>query len=196
MNEGGTYGRVLRSWLLLFLFFVFGPAFADEAGVLLWMVDTPEIVDRGSVDGYVSPEGLTVTAARVVATDADGASVYLNLCYDAGDGAFVETEISMAALTSDYRAGPLWASLSGLSDVESYYYAIELGTLVGGSWNILAVSDPHTFAQLENFIQYDTMSVPTDIWSPHAYSAPEPTSGLLFLIGAALLALRRKEVRA
>lgn len=196
MNAYGQMGKVLRSLFLSLFVLASGSVIADEAGVLLWMVDTPEIVDRGSVDGYVSPEGLTATAARVVATDADGVSVYLNLCYDAGDGSFVETEISMATLTSDYRAGPLWASLSSLSDAESYNYAIELGTLVGGEWNILAVSDSRTFSQLENFVQYDAMSVPIDIWTPQAYSVPEPTSGLLILIGVALLALRRKEVRS
>lgn len=182
--------------ILLLLVSPLAPVRADEAGALLWMVDCPEIIDRGSVDGYVSPEGMSVTAARVVATDADGASVYLNLCYDGGDGDFVVTEISLAALTSDYRAGPLWASLAGLSNAESYTYAIELGTMDGGMWNVLAVSDAHSFSQLDTFIQYDAMSVPVDIWCPHSYSVPEPSSGILLLVGAALLALRRKEVRS
>lgn len=172
------------------------PARADEAGALLWMIERPDIVDRGPADGYVSPEGLSITGARVVATDSDGASVYLNLCYDGGDGDFVVTEISLASLTSDYRAGPLWASLAGLSNAESYTYAIELGTMDHGMWNVLAVSDPHSFSQLDAFVAYDAMSVPVDIWSPHSYSIPEPSSGILLLVGAALLMLRRKEVHS
>lgn len=188
------FGQSLLAVMLLA--FVACRVLADEAGVLLWMVDNPEIVDRGSVAGYVSPEGLSATAARVVATDSDGASVYLNLCYDAGDGDFVVTDISLASLTSDYRAGPLWASFSGLDNPESFFYAIELGTVSDGGWTALAVSDVYTFAQLDRFTSYDAMSVPVDIWMPHSYSVPEPSSGLLLIMGMAVLALRRKGKRS
>ena len=197
MKGAGRIGRALRGLLLSLAALSCGPSFADEAGVLLWMVDEVEIVDRGLLGEYVSPEGYRATAARVVARDSEGTAVYLNLSYDAGDGSFVETDVSLATLTSDYRAGPLWASLSGVQDsVESYAFAIELGTMVEGTWTILALSDALTFTQLENFIQYDSMMVPAEIWAPHSYSVPEPSSGLLVVVGVALLALRRKERRS
>ncbi|MCR5414734.1 MAG: PEP-CTERM sorting domain-containing protein [Kiritimatiellae bacterium] len=33
-------------------------------------------------------------------------------------------------------------------------------------------------------------------WNPQTYNAPEPSSGLLLVVGAALLALRRKKETA
>lgn len=184
-----------KTFPVVALFWAFVSACGDVADTaLLWMVDSPDIDQRGNVNGYVSPEGLTATAARVVAVDADGAAVYLNLCYDSGAGYFEETAISLAKLTADYKAGPIWASLDALGDnVEAYSYAIELGTMVGDSWTTLAVSALETYASIETFVQYSPLEMPAGIWKPTAYAAPEPSSALLFLIGGALLALRRKK---
>ena len=38
----------------------------------------------------------------------------------------------------------------------------------------------------------DIASDLTGVWKPSGYSVPEPSSGLLMLIGGALLALRRR----
>ena len=188
--------KCLQILCVLLMACLASPAFA-EGGALLWMVDGNESVidQRGGVSSYVSPEGLSVSAARVVAVDEDGASVYLNLCYDDGYE-FVVTEITMAALNEDRQAGPIWASFDSLGGMspESYSYMIELGTIVDGAWMTLAVSEASTFSKLANFTTYDPMSLPSDIWMPTVYMVPEPSSALLVLIGGALLALRRRKV--
>lgn len=175
-----------------------GSVRADEAGVLLWMVDDPEIYRNGGkladLSGFTSADGYQATAARVVATAEDGTSVYLNLCYANDEGEFVESGLTEARLVDGYRAGPIVTSLGSLT-VESYTYAIELGTIVDGSWHTLAVSDPHAFAQIEDFTSTAGFGLPAGIWMPTAYNVPEPTGGLLVLMGLAMLALRRKEVR-
>lgn len=175
-----------------------GSVRADEAGVLLWMVDNPEIYRNGekiaSLSGFTSADGYQATAARVVATAEDGTSVYLNLCYANDEGEFVESGLTEARLVDGYKAGPIVTSLGSLT-VESYTYAIELGTFVDGSWHTLAVSDPHAFDNIKDFTSTAGFGLPGDIWMPTAYNVPEPTGGLLVLMGLAMLALRRKEVR-
>ena len=176
-----------------------GTASADEAGILYWMVNNPTIVRNGetvaSLKDYTSPEGYVADAARVVATTAGGETVFLKLYGDTtGGGGFALTECTEAELAGGYRTGPVVASLSGLN-AKSYTYAIELGTVVKGSWVTLAVSDPHTFGEIAEFSKLDGLSLPAAIWNPTTYNVPEPTGGLLTLLGLAVLALRRKEMR-
>lgn len=176
-----------------------GYAHADGAGVLLWMVDEPDICRNGeriaSLSDFTSADGYQATAARVVATASgeEGAAVYLNLCYDNGQGEFVDSGLTEARLVGGYRAGPIYASLGGLT-VESYTYAIELGTTVDGLWHTLAVSDPHVFSEIERFTAISGFIILNEAWMPTVYNVPEPSGGLLVLMGLALLALRRKEV--
>ena len=176
-----------------------GTASADEAGILYWMVNNPTIVRNGetvaSLKDYTSPEGYVADAARVVATTAGGETVFLKLYGDTtGGGDFALTECTEAELAGGYRTGPVVASLSGLK-AESYTYAIELGTVVKGSWVTLAVSDLRTFGEIAEFSKLDDLSLPPAIWQPTTYNVPEPTGGLLTLLGLAVLALRRKEMR-
>ena len=174
---------------------------AEEAGVLLWMIDNPVIDRFGTEYGvadYVDPAGLSVNAARVAVTGDDGATVYLNLYKDAGDGDMVLTDKSVAFLANDPDLGvqtaEIWASVAGMT-ADSYSYAIELGAMSGGAFTVLAVSDAQTYAQLrDRFVSVDPLLYPVDAWTPHTYAVPEPTGGVLMLLGVALLALRRKEV--
>ena len=176
-----------------------GTASADEAGILYWMVNNPTIVRNGetvpSLKDYTSPEGYVAEAARVVATK-DGETVFLNL-YEGTTvgGDFSLTEMIDIDLDGDFCAGPVVASLPGLN-AEFYTYAIELGAFdsVGGGAT-LAVSDPRTFGEIAEFSKLDGLSLPAAIWNPTTYNVPEPTGGLLSLLGLAVLALRRKEMR-
>ena len=82
-------------------------------------------------------------------------------------------------------------------------FAIELGNWENGEWVTLAVSDRVNYGDLSVMTQdgVHIVSMPdlasygvSDFrpWTPQAYSVPEPSSGLLLLVGAGLLALRRR----
>lgn len=173
---------------------------ADESQALLWMVDTPTILDHGvekTIATYESPDDLTITHARVAAVDKDGATVYLNLGYDAFDE-FVITEISLAEIDNS-KAGPIWAAYlnedpsAGSFAMEDYSFRIELGTGSKTDWHTLAVSDTMAYGDIESHIAYTGLDMPSYTpWTPQIYTVPEPSGSLLFLIGGALLALRRK----
>lgn len=177
---------------------------ADESQALLWMVDTPTILDHGvekTIATYKSPDDLTITHARVlaVAKDPDGTSVYLNLSYeDPFLEEFVITEYSLAEIGNS-KAGPIWAAYlnkdpsAGSFAMEDYSFRIELGTGSETDWHTLAVSDTMAYGDIKSHIAYTGLDMPSYTpWTPQIYTVPEPSGSLLFLIGGALLALRRK----
>lgn len=89
---------------------------------------------------------------------------------------------------------------SGVTTVESLIlpfsdYSSYIVALLDGDGNTLAVSE-QTYAQstLKSYI-YDrgtSAQPPASPWQVSAFAVPEPTSGLLILLGFAGLALKRK----
>ena len=81
-----------------------------------------------------------------------------------------------------------------------YAFIIELGNWDGSNWSTLALSETASYADLVANNHIDTSSGynpnPVAPWMPTSYVVPEPSSGLLLLVGAALLALRRRKRRA
>lgn len=86
----------------------------------------------------------------------------------------------------------------GTADLSSYSgqsFYMELAYWDGTSDKVVGNSATYTFAQLEQYMTSfapGTSGIPTqNVFSPYI-SVPEPTSGLLMLLGIAGLALRRK----
>ena len=86
-------------------------------------------------------------------------------------------------------------------DASSLSFAIELGNWENGQWVTLASSGTMSYSDLAvkdadgvHILQMRDGIELNDFqpWSPNAYVVPEPSSGLLLLIGAGLLALRRR----
>lgn len=191
-----------------------GPVLADaaeDAGgetLILWMLDDPvikEVNGGGSVklatlEGRGAAAGLGVNAVRVSATQDNGAVVYLNLMSDDGLQSHIElpgTELDMDGNPSVFwGAGPTYADIAGYSFDASVSFAIELGNWSDdGTWLILAVSQSSTLEELRS--KEYVFSSATDMqghlpWTGGAYVVPEPSSGLLLLVGAGLLSLRRR----
>ena len=149
-------------------------------------------------DSYVSPEGYAIDTARVVATK-DGESEVLMLGRIVNDApvSLEDGELDLGGLdrppsgfviVTDY-ASPEWS------------FAIELGSYDTGNWTTLASSATLTYQQLASgegsgtsyITTYDPQSMTVTVgWAPETYNVPEPSSGLMMLIGAGLLALRRR----
>lgn len=149
---------------------------------------------------YVSPAGYKIDTARVVATK-DGESEVLMLGQIVNDAPVPledgERELDLGGLdrppsgfviVTDY-ASPEWS------------FAIELGSYDTGDWTTLASSATLTYQQLASgegsgtsyITTYDPQSMTVTVgWAPETYNVPEPSSGLMMLIGAGLLALRRR----
>ena len=157
-------------------------------------MDNPTIINLAGEEvpyGDYTWNGLKVTDARVVSINGD-TETPLNLSYNSG-GTFVDTEATMVNMGVNM---PLYAALP--DDPSSLSFAIELGNYNKGTWTTLATSSSLAYSSLES-AGYTYMPSAGDLalatltaWAPTTYSVPEPSSGLLMLLGASLLALKRR----
>ena len=104
-------------------------------------------------------------------------------------------------LQAGSKADPLVADLRGVSGpitsfaVEFFNYNVLDGSLSLLGWTE-SITPDELLAQgkIADFRDPKYPQASYDVWSPKEFAAvPEPTSGLLLLIGGALLALRRKQ---
>ena len=152
-------------------------ASADDS-YLYWMI--------GDTDPYSASD---YTKVRVAATDSQGVS-YLDL-YGPGGDALNTTTVSSSdinALKSNGQA--LYARLA--SDKTYSSFVVEL--LNGDRF----VAQSETLAYSQALAQYITtgnsMSLP-NMWAASTFAIPEPNSGLLMLVGMAVLGLRRRKLK-
>lgn len=181
-----------------------GMAQAEDTLIYFRIVDGFSIVDfYGNSTtwdtSYRSAEGYAIDSARVVVTGGDlTEETPLILGYVAGN-AFVSGADEIA-LDESPPPQTMYAFITDYASAE-YSFAIELGSYDSGEWTTLASSASLTYQQLQTgdgvngsyLTTYDaTLPMPQGIWAPSSYNVPEPSSGLLALIGAGLLALRRR----
>ena len=177
-----------------------------EDSVLLWMVDMGDTA-KDFADASVStvadlvsrPGGNEVNGARVRVAGTD---VYLSL-YSNNEGVWqvrgeqpYNTLVTFADDGEKVQAGPSWASLGAYADA-SYSFMIELGhySYDGDDnfvWEMIAFSEVANYDSLQKFRTSDIVEDPTYTPWQSTYAVPEPTSVLLFLLGGAVLALRRR----
>ncbi len=187
-------------------------AHADE-DVLYWMMDGTEKVTntdgtKSSVSDFFNAyEASTDSyfAARVRVTGGDiSADTFLQMYYydeELGNYTIVDGSMGMefyqesGAWTMD-STEPNIASIGAYSSSSpEYSFIIELGNVSGDEWTTIAKSSSATYANLSAYVR-ETFSVnppAAGAWNGGAFTAvPEPTSGMLMLMGLALLSLRRK----
>lgn len=176
-------------------------ALAGDGEVLWWLVGSDYENISATVNGQTVTAGeLGVTDARVRYESNDGlSSGYLTIFAVNADGS-----VSVYDGSVDYGVGlPGWyfGDLSELSGT-SYSFVIELGSWESGSWvNTALESERVSYETLADnkHISIWENTVPTDgqPWVPEGYGVvPEPSSGIMTLLGMALLALRRKRREA
>ncbi len=179
--------------------------------LILWMVDEPVIrqVDGSTIDSIGdlvgrggAAEGKTVNAVRVKMVDENGAMSYLGLHRENETGMAWHEYIGLPGKDdmgdAVWMAGPAFADISGYSDSQGdprISFMIELGNYSEtGDWIVLAASERATLGELKE--NRHIIAGPNDMqghveWTGGIYSVPEPSSGLLLLVGGGLLALRR-----
>ncbi len=162
----------------IFFAAVFALGLGLRADYLYWMVDQTGIQD--------APE---FKYAMISATDG-GESTYLQLADN--DGASLGTKLLWSGYESpDSKTGkttnPAYADVSGYTS-DAFSFFVEL---YNEKSEKVAVTSPVSYSALQSFI-YGNMNQ-TGVMSPYTFHAvPEPTAGLLWLFGTAILALRRR----
>lgn len=183
-------------------------AFADgQDSYILWMIEdgtTVTELDGSSVSIQsltgrgVDADGLKVNGARISMT-VNGTTTYLNLINsdEAEIGSFMEMP-SVDGGDTSWGAGPAYADISGITVDPAASFMIELGYYSKDKgWIILAASESSTLEGLKtggqnSHVFAEQLEMQSSLaWKP-TFAVPEPTSGLLLLIGAGLLTLRRR----
>ena len=199
-----------------------GISFAEEAVLYWMVDDTAKVTTGGGEEQDIRiffgncdvPDSANRDfAARIRVTGGNiSGETYLGLYYiDPDDGSIV---IDSGALGVDFyeldsgywgagvptgNQSPSGAYSAGTPE---YSFIVELGNVTWdansgtASWvRTVAVSESASYSSLGAFIgqTFDINPPATGIWIPTSFhEVPEPSGGLLMLIGGALLALRRR----
>ena len=193
-----------------------GVASAGEHGVIYWMGGGAATVKKGDdtmdvasfFNSYDAPEG-SAFAARVRVTGGDiqdGQDVFLDLYVpgyglDEGGGEYgVEFSNSSGYWGAGVPTGNQSPSGDYSAGTPEYNFIVELGNIDSSdNWTTVATSAAASYSSLGAYIHESFGLNPSAmaVWTPNQFTAvPEPSSGLLTLIGFAFLALRRKRKEA
>ncbi len=191
-----------------------GVSSAAENDVLYWMVDDSASVKRtdgttATISEYFASPDVAVSgseyAARVRVTGGgiqEGQDVFLDLYTGSGvDEGGGYWGVDFSDDSGYWGAGVPTGNQSPSGDYSAgtpeYSFIVELGNINSDdySWTTVAKSAAATYSSLGDYIHktFDLNPGQTAVWTPGSFQAvPEPSGGLLTLMGVALLALRRK----
>ena len=155
------------------------PAFGDVEA-LYWQVTTGE--------GGNNPENIPFTYAALVGVN-DSAGDSPHYYADAAGGTFQQS-------AADGKSTEVIASIIDAGHASGWSFYIELWNYENNTWTLAGTAGdpahPSSYADLvEAGVIRSSMSMSNALFTPTA-AIPEPTSGLLLLMGGALLALRRR----
>ena len=189
-----------------------GISLADEE-VLYWMVDdNAKVNDHGTIS-YISDflpaetdDSFSAARIRVTGGDITG-DVFLDVYDSAGNLQVGSGALGIAFGDNGgyWGAGVPTGNQSPLGDYTGtspeYSFIIEIGNCRWDessdttSWvETIAVSQAATYSDITRYIHTSFNMNPSmgEAWTPTTYNVPEPSGGLLMLIGGGLLALKRR----
>ena len=190
-----------------------GVASAEE-DVLYWMIDSSATVEKDGVtssvssffDNYGAPAN-SAFAARVRVTGGniqEGQYVFLDLYIpgyglDEGGGAWgVEFSTAGGYWGAGVPTGNQSPSGNYSAGTPEFSFIVELGNSDSSdNWTTVATSAATAYSDLGDYIHqtFDINPGQLAVWTPTQFTAvPEPSGGLLTLMGVALLALRRRRM--
>ena len=191
-----------------------GVASAGENDVLYWMIDSSATVAKDGktssvasfFENYGAPQD-SAFAARVRVTGGniqEGQDVFLDL-YIPGYGLDVdggEYGVEFSEVGGYWGAGVPTGNQSPSGDYSAgtpeYSFIVELGNIdTSDNWTTVATSAAKAYSDLGDYIHetFDINPGQIAVWAPTQFTAvPEPSGGLLTLMGVALLALRRRRM--
>ena len=190
-----------------------GVASAEE-DVLYWMIDSSATVEKDGVtssvssffDNYGAPAN-SAFAARVRVTGGniqEGQDVFLDLYIpgyglDEGGGAWgVEFSTAGGYWGAGVPTGNQSPSGNYSAGTPEFSFIVELGNIDSSdNWTTVATSAAKAYSDLGDYIHqtFDINPGQLAVWTPTQFTAvPEPSGGLLTLMGVALLALRRRRM--
>lgn len=186
--------------------------------LLYWQVLDTATVEGVLINDYVSTYAQTynnfdygghsgkIAGARTVffegGDDPSLMSIYYsaNNTWNSTDKTFTLINDEDSPTTVVGTGGGMYSHFT-ISDPSQLSFAIELGNWENGQWVTLASSGTMSYSDLTvkdaDGVHILQMRDGIDLnnfqpWAPNAYVVPEPSSGLLLLVGAGLLALRRR----
>lgn len=182
---------------------------AEELSVLYWMVNDPDVYGVGGGNTAVkvrdlqTPEGAELGARVKVTGEHSGYLGLVDSNYQTTpiDDYGIATAPTMLWVdtsgTGPVYAGPAMSRVSDALLTDDYLFTMELGYYDGnGEWFSVAMSSSIDGGTLmDKFVSTEDMMVPGHLdWRPdaHVFDVPEPSSGMLVLLGCALMGLRRK----
>ena len=188
-------------------------SFVGMGDALYWMIDETSYVDNDPIKTFISPlpdDEDNWAVGRVKITTSTGVVKYLDIyspdgninnvgetypgaegVWIGGGGVFFGAEGNQGILPADVDPASSFAIELGIN------HWIDDGTEEGQiNFELLAITDPHTYEQIEAFIHPQGSLGPPDLatWNPTYYHtvSPEPNSFLLLSLGLCLLGLKRK----
>ena len=151
---------------------------ADGESVLWWQIPSDPDVRIFHPESTVSASSLGADEARILTSDGN----YLVIPPPDQESLEIPMDGAWFALLPE--------SPEGLS------FMVELGNWESGAWVGIAQSQSYTYAELASHIIHEwsgpDATPAIQPWVAADFQVPEPSSGLLLLIGSGLLALRRK----
>lgn len=180
--------------LLLSLIVAALGSYADTA-VLWWMVEYDDLADWYDKDNLVTVgdlPGATDLEARI-RFDNGTDSGYLNFWMLGDDNKpYPDDNVGMNSWGLEIDG---YADMTGMD--ATYSFAIELGNYnENAEWVAIVTSTPQSYTSLKDHIgsfnaEREWAGDAGSAWHT-SYAVPEPSGGLLMLLGGALMALRRR----